>query len=263
MAPFWHYAMMSIKRRTAYREAELAGLVTNAFWCFLKAALLLGVLGSRPSIAGYGRNQMLLYVGLTQALFPCLALFGWSDLMKSVRAGDFISDYCKPVGVYGLWQARDAGRAVYQFLSRGAPMMAFTVLALRVRLPGTWTTWILFGVSLCLAYIISFAWRFTYNAVSFWIVDARGVLNIAYAVTALLTGLMVPVGFFPVWLKTLATLTPFPSMLNTPIEILLKVVSGPGIAVLIGRQAVWAAGMVILGVWVGERGMRRVTVQGG
>lgn len=232
-------------------------------WGFIRAYLFLAVLGARATVADYDREQMLLYVGLTQALFHCLNIYGWWDLMKAIRTGEVVGDFCKPVDFYNLWQARNLGRAGYQFLSRTIPSMAVFVLVYRLKLPGPWPVWPLFAASLAMGYLICFAWCFIYNAVAFWILDSRGVGNVANALGSLMAGLIVPVAFFPHWMQRVADLTPFPSMLNTPVEILLEVVEGPQVWAILGRQAFWVLAMVVLARWVARQGLRKVVVQGG
>lgn len=261
---YWHSALTEARRHIRYRAADFAGILTSLVgWGFIRAFLFLAVLGARASVADYNREQMLLYVGLTQALFHCLNIYGWWDLMKSIRAGEVVSDLCKPVDFYWLWQAKNLGRAGYRFLSRTLPSMAVFLLIYRLGLPGPWSVWPVFAVSLAMGYLIGHAWCFIYNALAFWILDSRGVGNVANALGSLMAGLLLPVAFFPAWLQRLASWTPFPSMLDTPVGILLGVFEGAKVWSMLGRQAAWLVIMVVLARWLAGQGIKRVVIQGG
>jgi ABC-2 type transport system permease protein len=78
-----------------------------------------------------------------------------------------------------------------------------------------------------------------------------------------LCGLVVPVAFFPDWLRVLAYATPFPEMLQTPVNIAVERVSGVDALVAVGIQLAWAVAMLAAGVLVLRRGTRRLVVQGG
>jgi ABC-2 type transport system permease protein len=73
----------------------------------------------------------------------------------------------------------------------------------------------------------------------------------------------VPVAFFPGWLQAVAYATPFPSMLQTPVDVVVERVSGVDLLVALGVQAAWAAALLAAGVLVLGRGTRRLVVQGG
>jgi ABC-2 type transport system permease protein len=79
----------------------------------------------------------------------------------------------------------------------------------------------------------------------------------------LLCGLYVPVPWFPDWLRTIAQWSPFPSMLQHPIDILAGRVVGGGIAGNLAAQVFWASLLLVLGQVVLRAGRRRLEVQGG
>lgn len=114
-----------------------------------------------------------------------------------------------------------------------------------------------------LATTISFGCRYAVNLAAFWLVEIRGVQLVYTVVSGFLCGLYVPVHWFPPWLGTLAGATPFPSMLQAPID-LFSGRSGLGEAVrVVGVQLAWAAAVLALGQLLTRRGRRVLEVQGG
>jgi ABC-2 type transport system permease protein len=72
-----------------------------------------------------------------------------------------------------------------------------------------------------------------------------------------------PLRFFPPWFIRLCNLTPFPSMVNTTIEVYLGVVSGSALARALLLQAVWVVILFCLCRLVLRAGLRHLVVQGG
>ena len=66
------------------------------------------------------------YTGLTQALIAYIAIWGWWDLIRSIRTGDVATDLSRPHDFYWYWAAQDVGRALAQLLLRGLPMLGTT-----------------------------------------------------------------------------------------------------------------------------------------
>ena len=85
------------------------------------------------------------------------------------------SDLAKPFDYYAFWLARDLGRAVYHLLARGLPTLLIGFLFYDLLLPPTPLIWPLLAVTLTLAVVMSFAFRFIINATAFWVLDIRGV----------------------------------------------------------------------------------------
>lgn len=256
-------ALTAFRRQYAYRVAVLAGMVTNLFWGFFRAYLLLAVMSDRSAVAGYDSRQLLVYVAFTQSVLPILAVYGWMDLVKAIRTGEVVMDFCKPVGFYNLWLARDTGRAAFQLVARGAPIMILFVLIFRIQLPSDPATWSVFAVSLILALLTGFAWRFLYSAAGFWVVDSQGIVNIATGISTFLMGFLIPVSFFPPWLRTVAHSTPFPAMVNTSVEILTGVCGPERWAGALFCQALWLVATTAAARLAARYGLRKVVVQGG
>ena len=123
--------------------------------------------------------------------------------------------------------------------------------------------WIAFVVSVVLAVVVSFAFRFLFNLAAFWVLDYRGVGVLAMVASTFFSGQIVPLAFFPEWLKLLAWALPFASMVQAPIEVFLGHARGVELAGLLALQTFWAATLLLLGRALLGAGLRKLVVQGG
>ena len=129
--------------------------------------------------------------------------------------------------------------------------------------PGDPLVWLAFIASVGLAVITSFAYRFLFNLVAFWLLDYRGAGALAMVASTFLSGQLVPIALFPEWLALAAWALPFAAMVQAPIEVWLGHAQGLELVGLLGLQAFWAAALLLLGRLVLRAGMRKLVIQGG
>ncbi|MFD1730024.1 ABC transporter permease [Deinococcus malanensis] len=247
----------------AYPQAALWGLITNAFFGVLRAAVLLSLFGARPQVAGYTVQDALTYTAMTQLLIAAFSLFGWSELMRTIHRGEVGTELLRPHHFLLFWTAQDAGRAAGQFVLRGVPILLIFALLWPLSWPQGAGGWVLTAVSLLLAWACGFAFRFLVNCAAFWTPDAVGVGRFAWAVLGLSCGFLMPLAFFPGWLRDALAWTPFPSMLNTSVELWLGVRSGPDAWTALATQLAWTAALFAAAEVTLRRGLRRLEVAGG
>src|SRR5690606_20779324 len=101
------------------------------------------------------------------------------------------------------------------------------------------------------------------NLAAFWLVETRGLTVVYTATMNLLSGFLIPIVWFPDWLLSIARATPFPSMLQTPVDTLSGRVGPLEALPLVAVQLVWVA-LLAVAAWAMLRaGVRSVEVQGG
>lgn len=260
LAPYPSLVRAGYRRQSAYLVASLAGMVTNTVFGLLRVAVLLAVVVQSGSVAGYDAATVAAFVWLGQGLLGVVALWGDGELARRVRTGDVAIDLTRPWDLQGALLAQDLGRAGHAVVFRFAPPVAFGALVLPFRWPGHATTVALFAASVVLAVVISAALRFLLDLSAFWLLDARGVRSVHGAVAGVLCGLTVPLAFFPDAVRTALYATPFPALLQTPIDVFTE---RDGITHLLAHQLLWTALLLLAGQLVLARATRKLVVQGG
>ncbi len=263
MRVYWEVAKKNFQAQMAYRTANIAGLFTNLFFGVLRAFLFIALFEARPQVAGWTVGDALTYTALTQALFTPLAVYGWWAMSLTIPTGAVVSDLSRPFDFFTYWFARDLGRAIYQLLWRGLPVMLLFALFFEINTPATPAHYLLFLISLLLALGVSFAWHFAVNTLAFWFVDIYGLGTILFMIGTFFSGFVIPVDFFPPWLAAIAQATPFPSMINTPMQVYLGVISGPELIWRLAMQMIWLVSLIGLSQWLIHLGRRKLVIQGG
>jgi ABC-2 type transport system permease protein len=245
----------------------VAAVFTNATFGFLRCYVLLAAARSAPRLGvagGYDAAQLATYCWASQGLIGIVMLWGWTELSDRIRTGDVLTDLLRPVHPVLSYLAVDLGRAAHGSFTRLLVPMAVGATFFTLYVPRRPATYPLLLTSVVLAVVVSFGCRYLVNAAGYWLLETRGVNLIWTFATAVLAGLSFPLHFLPSWLVvTLWVATPFPSVLQAPLDVLVEYGStGYSVAVTAG-QAVWVVVLLVVCWLVQRRADRKLVIQGG
>ncbi len=263
MRLFWELALRSLQRHLTYRAAAFAGLLTNLFWGMLRAAVMIALYAGHQEVAGMTLQDAITYTALTQAAISFISLFGWYEVMDSVYTGKVATDLLKPMDYYNFWLAQDLGRALTQLALRGLPLVAAYLLFYRLSFPRSLAQWGWLGVSMLLALLVSFSYRFLVNLSAFWVPNAMGIGRMGFFLPLFLSGFMLPIRWLPDWFARLCWLTPFPYAVTTMVDVYLGLVDGPELYRALGWQLLWVVLLYAACRVVLRSGVRRLVILGG
>ena len=257
------HAKRGFRRWATYRAATAAGLFVNTVFGFIRVFILLQLFQGRSEVAGYDRAATIAYAWLTQGLIATIYIWGWQELAVRIRTGDIATDLIRPVHPLRAGVAFDLGRAAYHALFRGVPPIVVGALVFGFGPPADPIVLAAFGVSVALAVVVSYWFRVLYNLASFWLLDHRGTAMIAITVANLFSGFILPIRFFPPWLEAIANATPFPSMVQLPVDVFVGRASGAEMGLVLGTQLGWAVALMAVCYGVFALGVRKLVAQGG
>ena len=192
-----------------------------------------------------------------------LELMEREGLVDRVKNGDVAVDFLRPIDIQLGYLAADLGRAACTLIPRGIPSVIFGYLTFGLALPASPWPYLLGAVSVLCAVTLSFLSLFAVGLIGFWVVETRGIRVLYQICGTFLAGLFVPVHMFPEGLRVFAHATPFPSILQAPIDILSGRVLGTEAMTVVATQAVWIVVIGIAGRMLLAAGRRRLEVQGG
>ncbi len=256
-------ARATFRRQVIYRWANIAGLLTNIFFGSIFSYVIIALYHARAMVAGYAVQDTLRYTWMVQSLIMVITQFSWYELMMTIRSGDVVNDLSKPCDFCWYWFSREIGRSTYYLIYRGFPTYIAGMLLFGFGVPGDWRRWLIFGLILPLSVLLGIVYRFLYNIVAFWLVEARAVATLAVNLALFMTGSFIPIPFFPSWLRALSAWLPFNGLMNLPVEIVLGKVTGGVLWFNLGAQVCWLFVLVLIARAFTTAAARRVIVQGG
>ena len=264
VSTYWSIAAAAFRQHSTYRLATVAGVFTNSVFGLIRASIMFAAIGTAGGeLSGYTLAQAATYVWLGQALLAPIEAFGTREVAQRVHQGEVAVDLLRPTSFLGLYYAQKLGRSGFLLLGRGIPPLLIGAAVTGIALPEDPASYLLGIPSLLLAITVAFLADMMVNLAAFWLLETRGLTVVYTAVMNLLSGFLIPIVWFPDWLLALARATPFPSMIQTPIDTLSGRIPPLEALPLIGVQLGWVA-VLSLAAWVMLRaGVRSVEVQGG
>ena len=252
------------RRYVTYRQATFAGAFTNTVFGMMRCYVLLAVAAVTGQVAGYAPDQLVTFVWVGQGMLAVVNYWGQQELPERVRSGQVVSDLLRPVDLMAAFLAADVGRAGHAMLTRFVIPIAVGMLAFDFFLPAHAVTYVLFAVAVVFAVLVCSACRYIVALTSFWLLDSRGVQMVWTAASGIGSGLYFPITVLPDWLVTVLWVgTPFPALLQAPVDVLVeRGGTGHGL-VLVAGQVAWLAVLVGAGRVVQRRALRKLVVQGG
>jgi ABC-2 type transport system permease protein len=247
------------QRQTTYRLALAAGLATNAFFGVVRTAVFFALYAERDQVAGMDVAEALTYVWVLEGLFAVVwAPWVW-ELADAIRSGAFLVELLRPGDLYLRQLAFDLGRTLSVLVTRTAPSIAVAALVLPLRLPGTPGGLALLAASLLLTAVVSFQFRFLFGSAAFWTPDYRSMFMLIFPALWLVSGFVIPVDFFPGWLRTLVDWSPLIPLLMAPV----RVATGSSAGLAVAGQVAWVVVLWLAGRLVLAVAGRRLVVHGG
>ena len=247
------------QRQTSYRLALAAGLATNAFFGVVRTAVFFALYRERDQVAGLDVADALTYVWVLEGMFAVIwAPWVW-EMAEAIRSGEFTVELLRPGDPYLRLLAFDLGRTLSILVTRTAPTLAVVALVLPLRLPPTLGGLALLAVSMVLAAVVSFQFRFLFGSAAFWTPDYRSMFMLVFPVLWLASGFVIPVDYFPGGLRVLVDWSPLIPLLMAPVRVATGRAAGLAVAGQVGWVLVlWLTGRLVLAV-----AGRRLVVHGG
>ncbi|MBM7776321.1 ABC-2 type transport system permease protein [Actinokineospora baliensis] len=253
------------RRHATYRQATFAGAFTNTVFGFLRCYIMLSVADAAGgAMAGYSGPQLVSYVWLGQGLLAVVNSWTMLDLAERVRTGDVVADLLRPVDPLWTYLWTDIGRAGFALLTRFAVPLVVGAVAFDFYVPQSFATYPLFALSTVLAVVVCFACRYLIGLSAFWLLDIRGVTMFWVFVSGAASGLYFPLAVLPEWLSTILWVaTPFPSLLQAPLDIAVERGGTEHALLVCLSQVVWVVLLLLACHWTQSRAVRKLVVQGG
>lgn len=264
MSAYGRLFVAGFRRQAAYLGAAFGGLVANVTFGFLKAAILLATVDAAGGeLKGYDAGAMLAFVWLGQGMLGLFNLNGRDPLAERIKNGDVVVDFLRPLSIQGAGLATFMGERAFTVIPRTIPTLAIGALTTGFVLAPGLTPYVLGIPSVVMGMALTYLTVYLISMAGLWLVETRGI-QVAYMVLAgFLSGMYVPVAIFPDWLRAIAYATPAPSMLMTPIDILVGRSDQQHSLVMMGVQLCWIVVITAVGVLMTRAGRRHLEVQGG
>ena len=255
---------MAAQRTVAYRRTVLINMATNLIWVVVAYYLWQAVFAAQPQIANFDWAHMRTYVLLAYAVNVLLnSSFGLYRIMFLIRDGNIANELIRPFNFLLAQLAQSLGNALVEGAFSCLVTLALGALVLRGQPHVSAAALGLFLVSVVLGFLIKFLINYLVALLCFWTKGIHGMMWAETAVTNILSGAVIPLEFYPGWLKQITLLLPFQGIIHTPLAIYQGDLSGSALWAALAVQVVWIGLLLLLTRWLWLPGLRALDIQGG
>jgi ABC-2 type transport system permease protein len=260
---YFEFARVAFLKILAYRLRYYTGIVTYFVNVSVYYFIWQAIYSSSPSVAGYDLRQMLTYVAVGWIIRSFYFNNVDREMAAEVAEGKIAMSLIKPVDTQLMYLAQTVGEACFRAVLFTLPIAALLVFVYPIEAPASFSAGLLFLVSCVFSLLIFTMINFIVGMMALHIYSILGVIRAKYFIVEFMSGLLVPITFFPEKLQSIMFLLPFPHVSFTPLQIYLGKVKGGEALGSIAMQAAWVAVLFLAGRFGWRLSTRRLCVQGG
>lgn len=258
---------MQLIKGLQYRTAAWAGVSTQFFWGFMEIQLYRALYAAHADSFPMTLSGLVSYIWLRQAFLAVFMTWAYEgELFEMILSGNVAYELCRPVGLYGMWFARNAALRLSRAALRCGPILLISALLPApwgIQLPASWGAFVAFILSMLLTLGVTCAFTLLVYFSCFYTLSSEGIRAVLTPVADFLSGGIIPLPFMPAWLSGILRFSPFGAMVNAPLRIYSGDINGAGLFEMLLLQVFWLAALTGLGWFMQHRGMKRLCLQGG
>jgi ABC-type uncharacterized transport system permease subunit len=258
----WQIARLEAQTFLAYRFSLALQLFGLLLQVYLLKVVWTTVYAGRAEVDGVALGPLIAYLTLANlqvwVIYPEIA----ERLPPRIQTGAIALDLALPVSLLMQFVSRNVGATL--------GLLALVTLALPVAAilgslapPASVGAAALYLVSMAVGYGVTLAIGLLLGLLAFWTFRTQGITLLYHFVNQFFAGALVPLFFFPDWLRRVAELLPFQTQAFLPLSIYFGHLSGLDALRAIGIAIVWLALLWVAAAVVWRAAIRRVVIQGG
>lgn len=250
-----------------YRAAALAGISTQFFFGLVYIMVYIAFYESGDNTLPMTLSQTITYLWLNQSFFALINQFYKdSELFDLVKSGNISYELARPQNLYFMWYFKILGSRLSMVTLRCVPLIIVTILLpepYNLSLPSSPLNFLMFILTLLVGVALVTAITTLYPIITLKTLNEKGIVNVVTAIADLLSGVVVPIPFFPKFLQVISALLPFQYISDLSFRIYVGNISIQDSLFGLLIQFIWIFIVIGLGYVLMNKSLKRVAVQGG
>ena len=264
LVPYAEFSRIGFVNILAFRLRYFTGIITYflnvTIYYFIWSAVFAHTSGS---IAGFNLDQMITYVSVGWIIRS----FYWNtidqEMAYEVIEGKIAMDLIKPVSVLWMWIFRAMGESAFRLGLLTVPTAIVVSLVFPVQGPASGLNLVLFLIGVLGSFFLMGAINFMIGTCAIPLKSILAMIRAKYWLVELLSGLLIPMTYFPKAAQTILAWLPFEHIAYTPLSIYLGKFSAGKAIELLCIEWVWVAILILAAhAWWG-RATQKITIHGG
>lgn len=263
LAPYLEFSRVGFVNILAFRLRYFTGIITYFLNVTVYYFIWTAVFRSSAHLAGYTLAQIITYVSVGWIIRS----FYWNtidqEMAYEVIEGKIAMDFIKPVSIEWMWIFRAMGESAFRLILLTLPTAVVVAMIFPVQGPASRENFSLFLLGVLGSFFLMGAINFMIGTCAIPLKSILALIRAKYWLIELLSGLLIPINFFPRSLQTIMAWLPFEHIAYTPLQIYLGKLNGAQAVRLLAVQWFWVVVLLALANLWWNRAARKITIHGG
>jgi len=261
---YLHILKMGFVELLAFRVTIIMLALSIPITLFARYYLLAALYDDGTTVIdGYNIRELLTYLACAWLLRSFFRSGTDRRLGRQVRSGDIVFELMRPVDFMWLTLFKAMGKSLNRFVFISLPLIVIFLLGDILILSSDPVRWLYFFALVGIGYVIAFEMQFLMGLMAFFIGYNISIIWTVDLVLQILSGLLLPLHFFPEQISKLLMAMPFRHIFYTPAQVFVghaKLNEIPGFLL---SALMWAVVLGIINYLVYKRAEQKLSIAGG
>jgi ABC-2 type transport system permease protein len=263
LGPYLGFSRVGFVNILAFRLRYFTGIITYALNVTVYYFIWSAVFRGGQSIAGYNLAQMITYISVGWIIRSFYTNTIDQEMAYEMIEGSIAMNLIKPVSVQWMWISRAIGESAFRLVLLTLPTAILISFIFHVQAPASRADFLLFLLAVLGSFFLMGAINFMIGTCAVPLKSILALIRAKFWLIELLSGLLIPMSYFPDKVRMVLAWLPFEHIAYTPLQIYLGKLDRAGALRALGTQWAWVFALLLLGnMWWGFAS-RRITVHGG
>jgi len=214
-------------------------------------------------INDFSFHQIVTYIFISYAIKNLYSFYTEISISSKIRDGSIAMELIKPLNYQVARFFESLGKVAVEGIIVCSLVLIIGFGIFRINLPISFSLGVAFFFSVILSIILNFIMSFLISLCAFWTTSVFGIVNSKRFIIDFFSGALVPLAFFPEWLKHIAEWLPFQALVYIPLSIYQGKVTGETIFLALLKQIIWLAVLFCVASLVWKYAARKLIINGG
>jgi ABC-2 type transport system permease protein len=261
---FLKFVSISFQKQVTYRFDCFIGIVNGFLYVFIFTSLWTALYSQFEATVhnGFTLTAIITYAVLVMAVRISFTMDD-SIIYRKVMDGSIAMELIRPTSFFFMNLAENVGHSLFHIMARTVPIVIISIFLFDISIPFEPVRFLAFLFSFLAGYVLISMLNFAVGLLAFWFVEIFPFMLFKYALFTFFAGGIVPIDFFPEFLKPLVNILPFQYMLYFPTVILTGRIPLMEVHSIIIAQLMWILIMGAICSLMWSAGKKKLVIQGG
>lgn len=263
LSTYFYVYKIQILKSMAYKFDVYGNIIMQTIIMLAVSFFWKALFINADSMGGVTVDTMLTYTVVSSMVSVILTTNVEWRITDSVRKGTIAIDMMRPVNIFKVFFAENLGGVTALIFQNLIPIFIIGSLIIKFPVPASIEDGLLFIVSLVMAFLINWFIAEIFGMWAFKIIEMSALIQVKKHLIRLLSGSMIPIWFFPEWLKNALECLPFVYIYQMPISIYVGQYDIYSLKKGLILQLLWVIILFLLKSYLEKRVTKSVMIQGG